>query len=367
MAHPRRAALAARLADRLGRQTSVVFDPEPDGEPNPLRCAVRAWQRCPPGSTHHLVVQDDVEPSSWLWELADAAVDRFPDAVLALYVNANSFNGDAARVAMLAGHTWLPPFRYEYFPTLAVVMPCRTAHEFAAWSGPRVPVERDDDQALARFLRSRPDPALLRVPALVEHGRHASLAGWGHQGIRRSVSFQADPPGSDPELELAALPALPRFVDGRSSLVVFGDRGDRPPRVLPDDEHLSFVDMTRLGVPRLATVLFAGVTDPGGPPTGRLRLVRQLTLAGYSLGRVLAAAGADPVTALRRTDRRDAAMRSYIEAGLAGTGLLDRWSGQLDALAEGVWTAVAAGLRGHPSTDAAERHPDLVPDALRLL
>ena len=349
MAHPRRASQAARLAQLLGRDTSVVFDPEPNGHPNPLRCAVRAWQCCPPGSTHHLVVQDDVEPSRWLWDLADQAVERFPDAIVALYVNADSFNGDAARLAILAGHTWLIPSRQEYFPTLAVVMPCRIAHEFAGWSAPRIDVERDDDQVLARFVRSRSYPARMRIPTLVEHGRHASLAGWDHHGIRRSVCFQADPPAREPELEMAALPALPQFFDGQTNLLVPGDVDEQPLRVLSESQHLSFVDTSRARVHRLAATLFTDVAAAGGPPTERLRYVRQLALTGYTLGWLLAAARADPLRILRRTASQDGAMRSYIEACLVRVEP-DRWRDQLDALMNGTWMAVEEGIRGHDRT-----------------
>lgn len=337
MAHPVRSAAANRLAAALGRGATVVYDPQPDGPPSPLRAAVPAWSRCTPGASHHLVVQDDVELSARFWELTEAAVHRLPGSVLALYTNSFCDNGAAARVALLAGYTWMAPTPQDYFPTLAVVMPCAVAHEFAAWSRPRAAAgEREDDRVLARFLAERGHDARLRVPTLVEHRGLVSVAGYDHQGRRRSLCFQSDHPGPDPGLVTEVPPAWPMFVDGHAILRVAAPHAGVPPQSLVGDDHLSHLGVSAARIRRLAGEAFGRPQRSGGRPTSALRFVRELTLACYSLGWLLSTGRPDRPGRLRRTALQDAALRSYLEPGSCVE--------PVEQLLDGAWTALHEGL-----------------------
>jgi hypothetical protein len=60
MTHPRRRDHAQKLAAALHPYpVDIVLDPAPDGPPESLRTAVRAWAAAG-DATHHLVVQDDI-------------------------------------------------------------------------------------------------------------------------------------------------------------------------------------------------------------------------------------------------------------------------------------------------------------------
>jgi len=346
MAHPRRAESATRLAARLGRNTTAVYDPVPDGPPSPLRAATEAWSHCVPGATHHLVVQDDVEPCARWWELADRAVNRFPDDVLALYANSTSGNGAAARIALLAGHTWLTPTRHEYFPTLAVAMPCRIAHEFSRWSRPRAARHRkNDDEVLAQFLREKGYRTRLRVPNLVDHRELPSVAGNDEHGIRRSVCFQADHPWSVTESTMDTPPAWPQFYERRAFLRVAAPEDRSAPRTVLADELFDYVDSSATALRLMAKEAFPRPVPVDGWSVEGVRFVRELCLGAFCLGRVLSRIGADPRFVMRRRPVQEAAMRSFIESGLGDAELVDLWADSFRGLLDGCWSVVGQGMR----------------------
>ncbi|WP_283137881.1 hypothetical protein [Rhizohabitans arisaemae] len=342
MAHPRRAEAAEALAERLGDATGIVYDPKPDGPPNPLRTALAAWSRCPDGTTHHLVVQDDVEPVPSLPAAAERAARRFPDAVLSLYANSVSSNGAASRVALLAGYTWVVAAADEYFPTLAVIAPCEVAHAFTAWCRTRPdPGSRGDDERLAEFLAPNGHPALLRVPNLVDHRELPSLAGNDHHGLRRSVCF-ADPAGryreNGAEPVLWHPPNRPMFVLGESLLC---DPVEGP---LDRQAHLARVGVTWEQVMGMARELSPLPTPLPGRAPRALRFLRELCLACHTLGWAVAAAGPGPDGVLPDDATRDAALLSYLESGLDGDAQGELWTPHLATLMRFARHLYARGL-----------------------
>jgi len=343
MAHPRRAEPASRLAARLGRGTTVVYDPAPDAPPSPLRTAALACMRCVPGTTHDLVVQDDMEPCARFWALAGRAVARFPDCVLTLYANGASDNGGAGRIALLAGHTWLTPTPHDYFPTVAVVMPCGMAHEFGAWATARLAaLPRQDDHALRRFLTERGYPARLRVPSLVEHRELPSLAGNHDHGIRRSVCFQGTGLVPDTGSHVDTPPAWPQFYRRRTYLRV--DGGPALRTLSGDDLHAYLATPVEL-LREIARKAFPGPVPAEGWSVAGLRFVRELCVGSFCLGRVLAAIGTDPASLVPRNPLYDNAIRSFVESGLGDDRTVGQWAAAFPHLLDGCWLAMREGMR----------------------
>lgn len=190
MSHPRRSREASALARRL-ENARVVFDPEPGDEPTPLKTSLHAWRAVEPEATHHLVVQDDIEPSEGFLQRVRDGIQLFPDSAIAFYCNWNSVNGAAVRLAAAAGATWAEETGAEYFPTLAMVLPSRHIDAYLEFAAPFACLWRDDDELMREFLASQDIGAVLSVPSLVEHRQLPSLAGNASHGIRRAACFSA--------------------------------------------------------------------------------------------------------------------------------------------------------------------------------
>ncbi|WP_436735859.1 hypothetical protein [Streptomyces sp. BBFR102] len=184
MTHPVRLAQAQDLADRLGLD-SLALDPDPQGPPSALRTALVAWSAASPGASHHLVVQDDVEGPAELLEIVAEAASRFPDEALVFYTNWHARNGGAARLAALAGASWVRAVPDEFTPSLAVCLPAATAAAFRAYA--QGSAERHDDELFSVFFRGRGRMGLLAVPNIVEHIGTSSINGHAAQGIRLAV------------------------------------------------------------------------------------------------------------------------------------------------------------------------------------
>ncbi|MFI0935157.1 hypothetical protein ACH4RG_25995 [Streptomyces sp. NPDC021019] len=184
MTHPVRLVQAQHLAARL-RLDGLAIDPDPNGPPSALRTALVAWSAAAPEASHHLVVQDDVDAPVELLEIVARAVARFPDEALVFYTNWHARNGSAARLAALAGASWVRAVPDEFTPSLGVCLPARTAADFRA--DVRGSAERHDDELLSVFFRGRGRMSLLAVPNIVEHIGTSSINGHAAQGIRRAA------------------------------------------------------------------------------------------------------------------------------------------------------------------------------------
>jgi hypothetical protein len=189
MHHPARADLIAPLVRACAPlRVQVVADPDPGGVPSPLRTAKRAWSAVAEGTTHHLVVQDDVVLSTRFAADLYAAVRARPRSAIALYTNSDSpENAHRVRLAATIGAPFAPLSAHEWTPTQGLVLPTPLARELAGYLE-RFPDEtRDDDELVARFCRARSLTVLACVPHLVDHGRNQSLT--GHDEIVRATVF----------------------------------------------------------------------------------------------------------------------------------------------------------------------------------
>lgn len=184
MTHPVRLGQARDLVARLCLD-GLALDPDPDGPPSALRTALVAWGATVPGAGHHLVVQDDVDAPAELLEIVARAAARFPEEALVFYTNWHARNGAAARLAALAGASWVRAVPDEFTPSLAVCLPTGTAAAFRAFA--RDSAERHDDEVLSVFFRGRGRMSLLAVPNIVEHTGTSSINGHAAQGIRLAV------------------------------------------------------------------------------------------------------------------------------------------------------------------------------------
>jgi hypothetical protein len=344
MTHPSRLDAAHRLAGAITGPVTVVVDPQPDGPPSALRTAVRAWSHCPVDTTHHLVLQDDIRLAASFREQATEAARRHPGRLIALYANSTSWNGAAARAAMLAGYGWVATTPDDYFPTLATIMPCAVAHDFATYAGPLSVTRCDDDQVLKMFIAMRGHRTALRVPNLVQHEEQPSLIGNDDQGIRRSVAFPGRLDSATGFSHLESLPGWPAFIRRRALLRMPSRLGGPRWRTLSRTQHLAElrVGWDRIAGPAECVLERLGRPLPERRAAARLFL-RELRLAALSLGWVVATVGPhqEPI---RRTRRSDVALTSYIEAGLGFDPAMLRWQSRFELLLEFADNAVDEGF-----------------------
>ncbi|MFE1548788.1 hypothetical protein [Streptomyces sp. NPDC058718] len=239
MTHPRRSHAARALSAALG-DLRVVMDPHPGGS-NALITSIEAWGAYAPDATHHLVLQDDVIVRPDLLVQARRAVELFPDAALSFYANWDSLNGAAARLALMAGCGWVEAVRWEFFPTLATVLPVRLLDEYGRFAEAAAQVHFEDDEVLFDFLQVKGVPGYVSVPALVEHGDLTSLVG---NPKRRAACYGGGEPLRGPGQDRLAhsLTLCPFFYRGMAFLLVrVGE---------PADHAWRYVHWSR-GAPRL--------------------------------------------------------------------------------------------------------------------
>ncbi|POM25296.1 hypothetical protein BTM25_39400 [Actinomadura rubteroloni] len=266
LTHPRRAALARRLADHDAVFT-LTPDPDPDGSPTALRTALAAWSSVPPEATHHLVVQDDMILADGFLDRAVRAAAALPDAALSFFTLWDSRNAGAVRLGALAGVRWAAAAG-EYAPSAAVLLPRRVAAGFTAFAAGRAGAW-PDDILLHQYLRRAGTARFVAVPNAVEHADPASLAGNRWRGPRRSACWlPADPAAKSEESRIEGMSALPFIKYGKALCSVR-------------------VDATRWhDVPTERYLAGLGVAVPAGPPG----IEREVWLTGFALG---AAARAD--------------------------------------------------------------------------
>jgi nucleoside-diphosphate-sugar epimerase len=245
--HPRRLTQARALAATLPPDVcGVVTDPDPSGPPSELRTALRAWASVPAGSTHHLLMHDDMRPVPGLLARVESAVRAHPDAALALFAFWSSRNGAAVRLGALSGARWVRAVN-EWMPTNAVVLPRVVAAEFVAWAGQRR-TAWPADVALHRFLRAHGVPSYVAVPNLVEHEETRSLVDNDYQGLRRAACFlpagDGTAGGVEPLREPSAVPFFLAFTTAAARVVV-----PVPGSVPPRTKHVQAAEyLERFGV-----------------------------------------------------------------------------------------------------------------------
>ncbi|MYU21069.1 hypothetical protein [Streptomyces sp. SID8352] len=191
MCHPARREGVAELAAALRPlRPRLVWDPDPDAGPSPLRTAKLAWSAVAPGATHHLVLQDDVMPAPDFADRLAALVSLRDKDAIALYVNGNSpHNSYHVRRAAVAGSAWAPLAPAEWVPTLGLVLPAGAARGLGAHLRGYPDDFRDDDELVAEYCRAEGISVVAVVPHLLEHGTGPSIAGNDGHGHRRATVF----------------------------------------------------------------------------------------------------------------------------------------------------------------------------------
>lgn len=189
MCHPaRREGTAELVAALQPLSPQLVWDPEPEAGPSPLRTAKLAWSTVAPEATHHLVLQDDVTLTpNFAAHLAALVAMREKDAI-AFYVNWNSpHNSYHVRCAAVAGSPWAPLTLEEWVPTLGLVLPAEAARGLGAYLR-RYPDDfRDDDELVAQYCQAAGINVVATVPHLLEHGTGPSVAGNEGHGRRQAT------------------------------------------------------------------------------------------------------------------------------------------------------------------------------------
>ncbi|MFJ3881025.1 hypothetical protein ACIPW5_26725 [Streptomyces sp. NPDC090077] len=228
MCHPSREAAARALAGRFpDLHATVVLDPAPDGPPDALRTALRAWSAVVPGATHHLVLQDDALPAEDFLRRLHALVAAQPDAALSLFTEWGSRTSYALRIAAMSGHH-LAPVVDDYVPCVGLVLPAGVARGFADHARAEAADGDPDDLALLHYLAARGVRTLVPVANLVDHDNGApSLVGNSVHGPRSAACLV--PP------DLAALPAEPTVLTGLGTVPYYDFWGQYSDACIPDD------------------------------------------------------------------------------------------------------------------------------------
>jgi len=196
MSHPIRRRLAEHVLAFLPKRDAIIVDdPCPFDPPATLRTSRLSWMSFASEATHHVVLQDDVEPCPYFADHVAAIAQACPDAVVALFTSWWSRNGGFVRLGAARGDRLVYGIP-EYVPTPALLMPRSTIENFldfiSSWQDP---TEADDD-VLQKFLESTNIPLLLSVPNLVQHLGVRSSVGNDSGGSREAAIFIGNLPST---------------------------------------------------------------------------------------------------------------------------------------------------------------------------
>lgn len=165
MAHPRREALALKLALALGDGTRIVWDRYEDE----WDTGRRAWETYSPTATHHVVVQDDAIACRDLVAGLDAALEYVPArAAVSLYVGTT--RPDARRVqtavseAERTGAAWIAMRDVKW--GVGLVVPTAVIPDMLAFADS---LGGEYDSRLSQFFRRAGWPVWCTWPSLVDH------------------------------------------------------------------------------------------------------------------------------------------------------------------------------------------------------
>jgi hypothetical protein len=190
MTHPLRLHMAQSLARQHPELAArVVVDPDPDGPPSALRTSRLAWRAGESGATHHLVIQDDAMLCQRFLDRVKAAVEIRPHQALSFFTKWSSRTSYMVRLAALVGSSWAP-VADRYVPSQALVLPADIAFSLSDFMLNECTIDEPDDDAIARYLKSRGIPSFVTVPNLAEHVPTKSLVGNDDFGHRPSACFK---------------------------------------------------------------------------------------------------------------------------------------------------------------------------------
>jgi hypothetical protein len=217
MSHPQRRQLARRLSAELGDVPVVSNGGKEKSSPNALETSIEAWKMQKYNSTHHMVVQDDIQVSPFYAERVSRAISLFPDAIIAFYANWDSAEGAAVRLAVSAGCSWVTALNIDYFPTLAVVMPTNRADAFVKYSSAAPATRVHDDEVMLSFIKDSEACTILSAPSAVEHRQVKSLM--GNRARKAACFLEGGSPGSN-EMLARSFPICPYFAAGTAQCLI---------------------------------------------------------------------------------------------------------------------------------------------------
>lgn len=150
-----------------------MTDPDPDATPNAWRTYLRAIETTPPGASHRVILQDDVELCGGFLSALELALAARPDSIVALFVP-TALRHSSLRLLEACGRNeaWVVIGTVEtWIPVVALAWPVRLIPDFAAWGRRTYPPEarRADDAIVGRYVRERGETVWATVPSLVEH------------------------------------------------------------------------------------------------------------------------------------------------------------------------------------------------------
>ena len=132
-------------------------------------------------STHHLVVQDDIEVCNGFMADLPHVISALPDKPIYLFTTRNS----VLEAAQNKDSHWVR--QYGALSGCGVILPKWMIKEWFEWLPTVIPDDWEpnvDDSRLALFLLSRKESAWITIPTLVEH-LGASSSEIGHNNARR--------------------------------------------------------------------------------------------------------------------------------------------------------------------------------------
>lgn len=175
--HPNRSEMAQELLGCLSGRAELVVDPDPHGSPaSPWRTYRLALERgldAPAGTTHRLILQDDVMVCDYFVEGVEAAAASQPGEILVFFVAGTPpEHVRAFDTAYDRGLSWaVLDLARLWLPVVATAWPIDRIDPLLRWvdrqSWPAAFVA--DDEIAGRFLRDIQTRALAAVPSLVEH------------------------------------------------------------------------------------------------------------------------------------------------------------------------------------------------------
>ena len=210
--HPARQQAATALATALGRDADVrlvAADPAIQSTLDTIGRALAAdGATCP----YEVILCDDVSLSDTFADSLGSLLSSVtPDSIVSLFAPAHSETAALGRVLWADSGPGLYPVVDAYAPCTGLAMCRDTASDASAYLRAQFGLGswRPDDRLLHEYARKAGLRKLVAVPNLIDHDRYRSLSLLGHDlpGLRRSMLFADDAPGTAPERwRLAAVP-----------------------------------------------------------------------------------------------------------------------------------------------------------------
>ena len=186
MAHPKRRTMVAKLRRELDRPVPVVWDQINDRHDT----GIRAMLAYDPEATHHLVIQDDVQPCRDLLATVERALAHVPDGhPMSLYVGrVQPFAGKVNQAVRLAGDdsAWIVMDGCYWGP--GIVVPTAEIAPMAEWWNGAGARHINYDRRVSMWFEARKIRTWYTWPSLVEHRGDKSLIRGG-KAIRHAHRF----------------------------------------------------------------------------------------------------------------------------------------------------------------------------------